>query len=135
MALTYGEEMLARAEARARARRGARSARKRRRTLLFPASLATAWATVDTLVGQHSRAATALDGLELLAWTVVLVLIPLAVSIRPRRPIPAGAVVAVIAGPLLSPVLFGAGWSLWQSALVILVCAVVVLGARARRSR
>ena len=137
MTVTHGETMLARAERRARGR----AARRRRRMLLLPASFATVWALIGLLVARHERLSHAhasafrhlYDHVSVAAWTLLLVIVPLAVALRPR-PIPAGAALAVIAGPILSPVLFGpGGWSRWQIAVVSAVAALVLLSQRERR--
>jgi hypothetical protein len=133
---TYGEQMLRRAEAKVRAR----AARRRRITLLVPATFATLWSLADLLGARHARLAaidagmfrTGIDHLEPIVWTFAFVIVPILLAIKPN-PTPQGAALALVAGPVLTPIVFGpGGWHLWQDAILFAVCAMILLAARAR---
>jgi len=134
---TYGEQMLRRAEQKVRSR----AARRRRLTLLAPAAIATLWSLADLLAARHARldgaglVHTFIDHSEVIAWTFGFVLVPILLSIKPS-PLPQGAGLALVAGPVLTPIVFGAGgWHLWQDIIVFGVCAMILLAARARDHR
>lgn len=118
--MTYGERQLAKAEF--------RLARRRRAVLLLPGAAVIFWALADLVAARHGRvwaltqgdgALSALlrhtaDHLQPVAWTLALVLVPLLVALKPK-PKRTGAIIALFAGPVLTPLLFGAGgWRLWQ---------------------
>lgn len=134
MATTYGERLLAEAEGRSRDR-----LHRRRLTLLWgPAAIATLLAIRGIWLARHAAMADvglprmALDHLLTLAYAVLFVLVPLALSIRPglhRAP----AVVAMLAGPIAMPLLFGPGSRRWQWLIVAAACAMVISAARRRR--
>lgn len=135
--MTYGEEMLAEAEARVRTH----SARKRRSRLLLPFVAATLWAMFDLMAARNGRlTAGGAGGIRLLfdhvmviGWTGLFVIAPMVGALK-RDPLPSGAALSFIAGPLLSPILFGhGGWKWWQSLVVVLVSALVLLSTRTRR--
>ena len=135
--MTYGEEQLAEAEERARKQ----SARKRRTRLLLPFLAATLWSMFDLVAARNGRlVAGGAGGIRLLfdhvlviGWTLLFVIIPMAGSLK-RDQLPSGAALAVIAGPVLSPLLFGhGGWKWWQTIVVVLVAGLVLLSTRARR--
>ncbi|MGZ4141775.1 MAG: hypothetical protein ACXVQY_04625 [Actinomycetota bacterium] len=137
MAQTYGEQMLARAEARARNR----SVRRRRVRLLVPFLVATIWAMLDLVAARNARlSGGGAGGLRLLVdyvivigWTIAFVIGPMVGALK-RDPLPSGAALAVLSGPILSPILFGSGgWTWWQSLVVIAIACVVLLSVRARR--
>jgi hypothetical protein len=136
MAMTYGEEMLAQAEARVRKQ----SVRRRRSRLLVPFLIAALWAMADLMSARNGRlAGGGAGGLRLLfdhilvmGWTGVFVVLPMVGALK-RDPLPAGAALAFISGPILSPILFGhGGWKWWQSLVVILVAGLVLLSTRSR---
>jgi hypothetical protein len=136
MAMTYGEEMLAQAEARARKV----SVRRRRSRLLVPFLIAALWAMADLMSARNARLATGgaggirllFDHILVMGWTGVFVILPMVGALK-RDPLPAGAALAFISGPILSPILFGhGGWNWWQSLVVILVAALVLLSTRSR---
>ena len=137
MVTTYGEEMLAEAEARTRKQ----SARKRRTRLLLPFLAATLWAMFDLMAARNGRlTAGGAGGIRLLfdhilviGWTVLFVIVPMVGALK-REALPSGAALSFVAGPILSPVLFGhGGWKWWQSLIVLLVAALVLLSTRTRR--
>jgi hypothetical protein len=128
---TYGERLLAEAEGRARARQ-----HRRRKTLLFtPAALAAFLATLGILTERRLGLADAgafrvvFDHLLVLVYLGVFVVGMIALAVRPGRPrLP--ALVALIAGPIGMPLLFGGGGSLWQWAVVAAVCLLLVSAGR-----
>ncbi|MFA5892040.1 MAG: hypothetical protein WDA27_13990 [Actinomycetota bacterium] len=133
---THGERLLAQAEARAKAR----GERKRRSLLLAPATAATLWALADLVAARHSRLSMlhagvlryVFDHTQVIAWTIALVVVPLAISVK-RHPIPGGAALTLLAGPIATPLVFGhGGWKAWQTGIVILACTLILAGARAR---
>jgi hypothetical protein len=72
------------------------------------------------------------DHILVMVWTVAFVILPMVGALK-RDPLPAGAALAFISGPILSPILFGrGGWNWWQSLVVILVAALVLLSTLAR---
>jgi hypothetical protein len=136
MAITYGEEMLAQAEARARKV----SVRRRRSRLLVPFLIAALWAMADLMSARNARLASGgaggirllFDHVLVMSWTGVFVILPMVGALK-RDPLPAGAALAFISGPILSPILFGrGGWNWWQSLVVILIAALVLLSTRSR---
>ena len=136
--ITYGEELLRRAEARARAK----AARRRRRTLLLPATAVTLWSLADLVAARHGRLSAigvgffrhTADHLEAVAWVVVFVIVPLLIALRPNDPQPRAAALALVAGPLLGPFLFGAGgWKLWQIAAMVAICGLILGAGRVGR--
>jgi hypothetical protein len=67
-----------------------------------------------------------------MGWTIAFVVLPMVGALK-RDPLPAGAALAFISGPILSPILFGhGGWNWWQSLVVILVAGLVLLSTLAR---
>jgi len=141
--MTYGEEMLAQAEAEAFERARARSARKRRARLLLPFLGATLWAMFDLMAARNGRlSAGGAGGIRLLfdhvlvmGWSLLFVMAPMIGALK-RDPLPSGAALAFVAGPILSPLLFGhGGWNWWQSVVVLLVAALVLLSNLTRRPR
>jgi hypothetical protein len=104
-------------------------------TLLFaPAALASFFATLGILSERRSALAdagpfrVAFDHLLVLVYLGVLVLGMIALAVRPGRPrLP--ALVALIAAVGM-PVLFGGGGSLWQWAVVIAVCLLLISAGR-----
>lgn len=118
-----------------------RIARRRRMALLLPATLVAFWAIADLAAARHGRLITqdasfvrhVIDHLALAAWTMVFVVGGLATALKPRR-VPAGAFVAILAGPVLTPMIFrgGGGWHLWQIA-VFIVLALPALAPRGAR--
>jgi hypothetical protein len=137
MAITYGEQLLRQAEVKA----ARRTARKRRTMLLAPSLAATLWALADLLAARNARLAAVdaggfrhvIDNAEPILWTVLFVILPLFAALK-IDPLPIGAALALVAGPILSPWLFGAGgWNWWQKIVVVLVCALTLLATSARR--
>lgn len=134
--LTYGDRLLAEAEARAH------SAMVRRRMLALgvPALLATFASTAGLYRAQlewiDATGASALRRAGthalMIASTVTFVCIPLLGAIRSRRIVP--AMIALSAGPILTPQLFGpGGWRWWQTLVVVAVCVLVSAAALRRR--
>lgn len=136
MTLTHGDRLLAHAEARA-----ARAVRNRRmRALGIPVLLATVASGVSLYRAQHARVvATGASGLRhvgdhalMIAFTFAFVVLPLVGAIRSRRVFP--VVVAMVAGPALTPRLFGSGgWRWWQTFVVVAAGALVSASALLRR--
>ena len=136
MAVTYGEELLARLEAEHRAT----GARRRRRTLLYPGAIVAMWSLLNLVAARNAR----LDELDAgfftyvvdhtapIVWTVAFVLLPLVAAVK-LDPLPAGAPLAFVAGPILTPILFGSGgWRWWQVLAFLAITALVVVGTIAR---
>ena len=141
--MTYGEEMLAEAEARAESRMQAHSARRRRTRLLLPFLGAALWAMFDLMAARNGRLSAGgaggirmlFDHILVIGWTVLFVITPMVGALK-RDPLPSGAALSFIAGPILSPILFGhGGWKWWQSLVVAMVAALVLLSTVARRRR
>lgn len=141
MAVTYGEAVLARAETAHRAA----AARRRRLALMAPGSAAVLWALADLVAARHARLLDidagffrhVVDHGAPIVWTIAFVAAPLIAALK-RDPLPAGAALAFLAGPALSPGLFGpGGWKWWQIAAVTWVAVAVFSAAilRARRRR
>ena len=133
--------MLAEAEAQAMSRMRARSARKRRVRLLLPFLGATLWAMLDLVAARNGRLSAAgaggirllFDHVLVMGWTVLFVIAPMIGALK-RDPMPSGAALSFVAGPILSPILFGhGGWNWWQSLVVMLVAGLVLLSGLARR--
>jgi hypothetical protein len=136
MAMTYGEEMLAQAEARVRKQ----SVRRRRSRLLVPFLIAALWAMADLMSARNGRLTAGgaggmrllFDHILIIGWTALFVILPMTGALK-RDPLPAGAALAFISGPILSPILFGqGGWKWWQSLVVILIAGLVLLSTRSR---
>jgi hypothetical protein len=136
MVMTYGEEMLAQAEERLRAR----SARKRRSKLLVPFLIAALWAMFDLMAARNGRLVHGgaggirllFDHVVIIVWTGAFVILPMIGALK-REPLPSGAALSFVAGPVLSPILFGhGGWKWWQSLVVTLVAGLVLLSSRTR---
>jgi hypothetical protein len=137
--MTYGEQMLANAERKIRAR----AAKRRRLTLLIPSVLASLWALIDLVVARSDRLGVVHAGFfrhvvdhgEVIVWTIAFVIVPIAMSVKPD-PIPAGALLAFFAGPVLTPLLFGSGgWKLWQSAIVTVIAALILAASHEKQKR
>ncbi len=131
MSITYGEQMLQQAEIRV----ARKTARKRRTMLLAPSMAATLWALGDLVAARNARLDALdaglfrhiVDNAEPILWTVLFVVAPLVAALK-IDPLPSGAALALVAGPILSPFLFGAGgWNWWQKTVVVLVCALVLV--------
>ena len=136
MVMTYGEEMLAEAEARTRKQ----SAKRRRARLLWPFMIAALWAMFDLMVARNARLVGGgaggirllFDHVLVMFWSVAFVIVPMIGALK-RDPLPAGAALSFVSGPVLSPILFGhGGWKWWQSLVVALVAGLVLLSTRSR---
>lgn len=136
MAMTYGEEVLAQAEAALRAE----GARRRTVLLLTPTLIAISWALSDLIAARHARLVEAgigpvgmfVDHIVPIAWTIGLVLLPMVWAIRSSQ-LPAGAFLALLAGPMMSTALFGpGGWKWWQLLIVTGASALVITAGVAR---
>jgi len=137
VSVTYGEQMLARAETRRRGR-----AVRKRLVLLIPGVSAVLWSTADLIAARHARLDAAgagvirmfIDHIQPLVWSVAFVLLPLIAALG-RQALVAGAGLALLAGPVMTPALFGAGgWKPWQIAAVGGI-TVLVVGAAFERVR
>lgn len=136
--MTYGERLLAGIEG----KRRRKMAKRRAFTLLAPSLIAAGWSTAALSIARNQRLAEdgagflrqVVDPLLPILWTMLFVLLPLWWSLKPD-PLPAGAGLAFMAGPVMTPILFGAGgWQPWQIALLAIV-TWLVLGAAAARAR
>jgi hypothetical protein len=136
--LTYGEQLLADAEDRVHRR----SARRRTIRLLLPFVAASLWALADLAAARGARLTIGgagsfrvfFDHLMVGAWGLAFVIAPMVAALK-REPLPSGAALSVVAGPLAMPFLFGAGgWKWWQTIVVILIGGLVVASSRTRRS-
>jgi hypothetical protein len=119
VATTYGDRLLQRAEFRA--------ARHRRIAVLLPLAGVASWALADLVAARHGRLIAqgagalrhAADHLIPIAWTVFLVVGAAAIGLKPKRS-SAPLLVSILAGPVLSPALFGpGGWHPWQMVLFL----------------
>jgi hypothetical protein len=137
MAVTYGEQLLARAESTVRRQ----SARRRAARLLVPFLIASLWAIADLSAARGARLQiggsgsfrVAFDHGIVVAWGLAFVVTPMIAALK-REPLTSGAVLSLIAGPIATPLLFGAGgWKWWQSLVVFLVAGLVIGSSRARR--
>lgn len=133
VATTYGDRLLARAEFRAE--------RRRRMALLLPLIAAALWALADLVAARHGRLIAqgagavrhATDHLVPIAWTVILVVGAAAIGLKPKRS-SAPLLVSILAGPVLSPALFGpGGWHPWQTALFLALALFALIGPRSKR--
>lgn len=115
----------------------------RRRILMLggPALFVTSTATVALIAEQHARRSPAtphglghlMTDVALIAFTIAFVASPLVGAARTARAIP--SLVAVIAGPIITPRLFGAGgWRWWETLVVIAVTAAISSAALQRRA-
>lgn len=130
--------MLAQAERQAHRR----LAKRRVLTLFVPGAVTSLWAMLDLLGARADRMeaagagffAVAFGSLLVIAWTVLFVVLPLYGAVK-ADPLPSGAALAFAAGPVLSPMLFGAGgWKVWQIVVLFAICGSV-LGAIVERAR
>lgn len=132
MGLTYGEQMLAQAERRARAS----TTRRRLLTLFLPGALTSLWAVADLLDVrlEGSGGFALIFGAALpIIWTALFVIFPLYASLG-IDPMPSGAVVAIVAGPILTPMLFGpGGWRWWHVAIMVMINGLTVAAELSRR--
>lgn len=112
-----------------------RLARRRRMTLLGVVSLTTAFACAGLISARHatmtgSGAAFFIGDLLVLIWAGLLVIPSFAGAVKPR-PVRAGALGALLFGPLLMPVVFGpGGWKSWQVAALLAASAAALLPPR-----
>jgi hypothetical protein len=99
-----------------------RAARRKRAMTLLPGTAIILWSLADLVAARHARLAAAKAGLihqafdhvQPIVWTLLVVLVPYLVSVKPK-PKRSGALLAMFTGPVLTPLLFGAGgWRLWQ---------------------
>jgi len=133
MATTYGERLLADAEERARYRQR----RRRFLILLVPALLILVAATWQTLVVRHDALAGSgfikhvIDHAAVLGYATVIVAGPLYLAVGPSMRASAAAL-AVVTGPVLMPVWFGSGWSMWQRIAIVAICALVIAARRSQ---
>ncbi len=111
---------------RAATRAAFRAERRRRALTLLPGTAVVFWALADLVAGRFHRLSAldagfirhVTDHIQPVAWTLAFVLIPYLVAVKPK-PKRTGAVVALFTGPVLTPLLFGAGgWRLWQIAVL-----------------
>lgn len=125
----YGEKLLHRLEFKA--------SRRRRMVLLTPALVAALWSLVDLLLARHERLTQisapilrhAIDHAEPALWTVVV--LALFFSTLKPKPLRAGVMGSIIAGPLAAPTLFGpGGWHPWQIGLFCASGLVTLLAFR-----
>ena len=135
MATTYGERKLADAEERVRYRQR----RRRFLVLLVPALLILLAATWQTMSVRHELLAGTgfvkhvIDHGATLGYATVIVAVPLYLAVGPAMHAWAAALTAAT-GPVLMPIWFGPGWSMWQRIAIVAIC-VLVIGARRSQPR
>jgi hypothetical protein len=107
--------------------------RRRRLTLLCLGASFALWGSLDVMASREAKltGAThqAFDGALVFAWLSILVMLPFATALKPR-PIRAGAIGALILGPVVSPMVFGHGWGLAPTAGFVMASAAALLPAR-----
>lgn len=138
MAVTYGEQLLARAEAQHRSI----AARRRRRGLLYPTTAAILWSLADLVGARHARLneleaggfVHVVDHTMPVVWTLAFVLLPMVAALK-SDPLPGGAALAFLAGPILTPFLFGGGGYRWWQLLIVMAASGLVLSATIARAR
>lgn len=112
-----------------------RLARRRRATLLGLATLATVFAAAGLISTRHATLSGgflrhAIGDLLVLAWAAILVLPSFAGAVKPR-PVRAGAIGALVFGPLLMPLVFGpGGWTAWTIVFMLAACAAALVPPR-----
>jgi len=139
MSVTYGERLLADVEG----RRRRMMAKRRAVTLLVPTGIVVALSTI-ALIGARLDRLTAgeagafriiLDPTLPVVWTALFVLLPMWWALKPE-PLPAGAALSFVAGPVMTPILFGSGgWSPWHIAVFAAVTWLVLSAAASSRAR
>ncbi len=102
-----------------------RAVRRRRAMTLLPGTAVILWSLANLEAARYERLAAVhagffghlVDHVQPIVWTLLLVQVPFMLAVKPR-PKRSGAVLAMFTGPVLTPLLFGAGgWRLWQIAV------------------
>ena len=112
-----------------------RPARRRRAMLLGVATIATLFAVAGLISTRHATLQGGLvrrtfDDLLVLAWAGILVIPSFATAVKPR-PVRAGAIGALLFGPLLMPLVFGpGGWTSWQIVFLLAAGAAALVPPR-----
>lgn len=112
-----------------------RLARRRRATLLGLATLTTTFAVAGLISTRHATLQGSffrhlIGDVMVLAWAAILVLACFAGAVKPR-PVRAGAIGALLFGPLLMPRVFGpGGWTAWTITLLLAACAAALAPPR-----
>jgi len=94
--------------------------------MLLPGVAVILWSLADLVAARHARLhggffSAIVDHIQPIIWTLLAVLVPLLVALKPK-PKRWGAVMAMFTGPVLTPILFGAGgWRLWQIGSIALL--------------
>ena len=133
MATTYGERLLADAEERVRYRQR----RRRFLVLLIPSLLILLAATWQTLAARHGALEGegfikhVVDHGAVVGYATLLVGVPLYLAVGPAMHVTAAAATAV-SGPVLMPIWFGAGWSMWQRITIVVICLLVIAARRSQ---
>lgn len=133
MATTYGERLLDEAEERVRYRQR----RRRFLLLLVPSLLIVGAATWQTVTIRHDALAGSgfikhlFDHASVIGYATVIVAGPLYLAIGPAMRASA-ALLAAVTGPVLMPIWFGSGWSIWQRIAIIAICALVIAAKRSQ---
>lgn len=101
-----------------------RAARRKRALILLPGTAVVMWSLANLVAARHGRLSAleagfvkhVIDHALPVLWTLFLVQVPFLLSLKPK-PKRSGAVLAMFTGPVLTPLVFGAGgWRLWQIA-------------------
>src|SRR6266540_6540131 len=106
MAVTYGEQMLAKAEGAVRRR----SARRRTARLLVPFVIASLWSIADLAAARSARLSIGgagsirimFDHTIVAIWGLAFVVAPMFAALK-REPLISGAALSLVAGPIATP--------------------------------
>lgn len=134
MSTTYGERLLEEAEDRSRRKRQIR----RLVLVLGPAAFAVLMAVIGTIGFRGQAAGDAgfisriFDSVLVIGYAGVLVVAPLYAALAPALNAWAAAV-ALAAGPIAMPILFGPGWRVWHRGVVGLACLMVIAARYSQR--
>lgn len=112
-----------------------RLARRRRMVLLGTATAATVFACGSLISARHATMSGGalsffIGDVLLLAWAALLVVPSFAGAVKPR-PVRAGALGALLFGPVLMPLVFGpGGWKAWQVAAMLAASVAAMVPPR-----
>lgn len=109
---------------------------------MYPTTIAILWSLADLVGARHARLLELnagffvhfVDHMMPVVWTLAFVLLPMMAALK-SDPLPAGAPLAFVAGPILTPFLFGPGAFKWWQLLIVVAATALVTSATIARAR